>query len=318
MLDYARSIGLDTDAILRDLDLPPSALRDFDLRVPASLYARAWEDASRAARDSAFGLHAGLAARLDDFDVLGYALHFSATLGDALDHIVRFHRVLCDAWAIAMEDTPTRVRIRRIERTPASEAEAAFAVLVRAARDLTGQPLVPRAVRFTHAPMASENIIEEIFGCPVRFGAPHTELELDRGALSLPVHTADHRLLAVLERYMAKDLGGLLPRGSSVVDQVRAASAKALREGRRPSLGATARELRASPRTVQRRLREAGTAFTDVVDDVRREFAERLLLDGTLSITEITFLTGFTDVSGFRRRYKSWTGHPPSQRLRRA
>jgi AraC-like DNA-binding protein len=37
-----------------------------------------------------------------------------------------------------------------------------------------------------------------------------------------------------------------------------------------------------------------------------------------MSITEIAFLLGFADVSGFRRLYKRWTGVAPSLGRRRA
>jgi AraC-like DNA-binding protein len=53
--------------------------------------------------------------------------------------------------------------------------------------------------------------------------------------------------------------------------------------------------------------------YLDVVDSVRRELAERLVVDRRVSVTEAAYLTGFADVSGFRRRYKRWTGRAPSR-----
>jgi hypothetical protein len=71
------------------------------------------------------------------YDVLDYSLYFSSTLRDALNRLTRFHRVLCDAWAIESDVTGDVARVRRIERTPPHEAEAAFAFLVLRARELT-------------------------------------------------------------------------------------------------------------------------------------------------------------------------------------
>jgi AraC-like DNA-binding protein len=68
-----------------------------------------------------------------------------------------------------------------------------------------------------------------------------------------------------------------------------------------------------APRTVQRRLSELGTSYQEMVESVRRDMAEQLVLDRTLSITEIAFLLGFEEVSGFRRAYQRWTGLAPSR-----
>jgi AraC-like DNA-binding protein len=77
-------------------------------------------------------------------------------------------------------------------------------------------------------------------------------------------------------------------------------------------LSSTAHVLRASSRTVQRRLLEHGTTHREVVDAVRRDFAVRLLEVPGMSITEIAFLLGFSDVSGFTRTFKRWTGRTPA------
>jgi AraC-like DNA-binding protein len=63
---------------------------------------------------------------------------------------------------------------------------------------------------------------------------------------------------------------------------------------------------------VQRRLLEHGTTHTEVVDTFRRELARRLMQERRMSVTEIAFLLGFTDVSGFRRTFKRWTGRSPN------
>jgi AraC-like DNA-binding protein len=97
----------------------------------------------------------------------------------------------------------------------------------------------------------------------------------------------------------------------SFVERARVAIASRLAHGR-PPIGAIARALHASPRTIQRRLGEQGTSYGDLIDSVRRERVESLVTAGRLSITEIAFLAGFTDVSGFRRAYKRWTGLAPS------
>jgi len=313
MLDYARSRGVDTAAILRAIELPASKLRDCDHRITEAARARAWELAAHASGDPAFGLHAGARARFADFDVLGYAVHFSETLGDAFDRIMRFHRVLCDALAMSRTDTKRRARFTRLERTPPADSEATLAFLVKHARELTGKHVSPREVAFAHAAPPKTREYEKLFGCPVRFGAVATYIDVDLAVLDLPIRSANAGIVAILDRYMGKDIAQL-PRAPSSVEHARAAIARALREGRRPSLGSTAKSLRASSRTLQRHLGAHGMTHGEIVDAVRKDIAEDLLARGHLSITEVAFLTGFADVSGFRKRYRRWTGRAPSRR----
>ena len=56
---------------------------------------------------------------------------------------------------------------------------------------------------------------------------------------------------------------------------------------------------------------ERGLAFHSLVDECRRQLAERLLLQTRYSLSEIAFLTGFSEQSAFTRAFKRWTGITP-------
>jgi AraC-like DNA-binding protein len=72
-----------------------------------------------------------------------------------------------------------------------------------------------------------------------------------------------------------------------------------------------------SVRSLQRQLAARGVRYQDLVDDVRRERATRLLREPGRSIDEVAFLVGFADASGLRRAFRRWTGESP-QALKRA
>jgi AraC-like DNA-binding protein len=155
-----------------------------------------------------------------------------------------------------------------------------------------------------------------LFRCPVRFGCAQPELVFSADQLALPVKTAKPGLAVVLDRHLRDLIARLPPRGS-LYNRVHQAIASTLHRGR-PSLAATARALHASPRSLQRYLRESGVTHRQIVDDVRRDMAERLLASGRVSIGEVAFLLGFEDVSGFRRAYRKWTGMNPSSKRKKA
>jgi AraC-like DNA-binding protein len=72
-----------------------------------------------------------------------------------------------------------------------------------------------------------------------------------------------------------------------------------------------AAHLRLSVRTLQRRLRDWGFSFEELVDDIRRAEATRLVSERRYSAMEIAFLLGYSDQAHFTRAFKRWTGLPP-------
>jgi AraC-like DNA-binding protein len=50
-----------------------------------------------------------------------------------------------------------------------------------------------------------------------------------------------------------------------------------------------------------------------ILDQLRHELACRHLADSRLSIGEIAFLLGFSEMSAFYRAFKRWTGHTPAE-----
>ncbi len=58
--------------------------------------------------------------------------------------------------------------------------------------------------------------------------------------------------------------------------------------------------------------------FKSLLVEVRRELAEAYLRNNQLSLQEISFLLGFSDMSAFTHAFKRWTGKPPSHFRREA
>ncbi len=78
-----------------------------------------------------------------------------------------------------------------------------------------------------------------------------------------------------------------------------------------PKLELVAASVDTSRRTLQRRLRESASSYSQLVDDVRLELARQLLDDGNTEIARIAGRTGFANPSGFSRAFHRWTGKAP-------
>ena len=73
-----------------------------------------------------------------------------------------------------------------------------------------------------------------------------------------------------------------------------------------------AKGLGLSVRSFHRRLAEHGASFQTLTEETRRELALGMLQDERYSLSEIAFLTGFSEQSAFTRAFKRWMGQTPA------
>lgn len=307
---YARVRGIDTAPLLRDAGID-AAIDDFDLRIPEVRRQRFWNALADASGDPHLSLAYAAYVPAGSYDVLDHAISLSTTFGEALERMLRFHRVLCDAWAVSQHRQHDVVTFRRLRTMSPTEIESYFAVLVARGRALIGGDFAPVDVRFSHSLAAGTKAFSEFFACPVRDGQPFAEFSFRAADLERVAPAHDASLNRVLDRYMSEILHRL-PRTDALVDRTRHAIAQLMETGTRPTLATVARRLALSKRAVQRGLELEHTTFFAVLEAERRRIAERLVGDRRLSITEISYVLGFSDLSGFRRAYRSWTGETPS------
>jgi AraC-like DNA-binding protein len=74
-----------------------------------------------------------------------------------------------------------------------------------------------------------------------------------------------------------------------------------------------AKELAMSSRSLSRALAKLGTSFHAIVETLRKDLAHKYLKQSNLTLKEITFLLGYTDISSFNHAFKKWTGKTPKQ-----
>ena len=77
------------------------------------------------------------------------------------------------------------------------------------------------------------------------------------------------------------------------------------------NLAEAAEYFHVSERTLQRRLSESGTSLANLRDEVRRDLAEKLLSDTSLSAAEIALRLGYSQASAFSRSTMRWFGITP-------
>jgi AraC-like DNA-binding protein len=315
IVDYAAARGV-------DVTRPDVDLSHHDLRVPAHLDDAIWQAADDALGDDDLGIHlaeSGVSAA--SFGVVGYLVRASTTVGEALVRSQQFHRLVKDRGRLEVVAAPagagaTVIDAPEVDRAqwPRAIAELSIANYVHLARAWTGARIVPREVRFQHARPRDTRELERFFGCKLTFDQRDNALVLTREVLALPFTTSEPALGSYLEAAATARLDRLP--APSLVDEVRGAIDDELRNGD-VDIERVARRVGATPRSLQRRLRDEGTSYRELIDTIRHNRAVDLLQRG-VPFGDIAERLGFSEARAFRRAFRRWTGLVPSAIARTA
>jgi AraC-like DNA-binding protein len=297
--------------------LEPTAVADPDARLPARVAVRLWQLLPELTQNPSFGLW--LATRTADapLTVAAWFILSSPSVELGLTRALQFQRLLHDHanGELVRDESETRY-VHRVGdatfRAPSAAIEFGFAQLVLLVRRATGRPIVPTEVQLQHGRPLELSPYRGLFGDNVRFGAERDAIAFDRGTRELPVVSADPALGELVHAHARALLERLPEAKSTFATRVRRVLVERLPDAA-PSVEATASALSVAKRTLQRRLKDEGTSFEAVVDDVRRSLAERYLKEQRLGVQETAFLLGYSEVSAFVRAFVRWTGLSPSR-----
>jgi len=313
--------GVDASRVLRRCDLDEASLAALPERVPYAVVRRLFLAAAEDSGEQGLGLRLAEHVRLETWEMLGYVIRSSGTLGDALLRAARYLRLLSDAAALSLHVGGERALL--LYRNPYLElalpdiTEFVVGVIATLGRQLSGHHhLVPLEVRFTHAPPGDMAIHARHFGAPVHFSAPHDGLLFDAALLHYEIGSRDPRLCTLLEQ-QADRVIRTLPEPRRIAHAVEALIAAGMPDGG-ASADRVAAQLKLHPKALARRLHTEGTTFRQLLEAVRREAAEGYLTVSDRTVGEVAFLLGYSEQSAFHKAFRRWTGTAPARYRHRA
>ena len=291
-------------------------LEDAHARISHRQRLALYRNAKKLAKRSDIGLLAGARQRISDYGIYGYAMVSSRTFGDALlfslDHIT-------------MAGPAVRQISFRIEN-------GSNAILRSHGLDTLGD-LLPFAAEFwrssmtalfsrvLEAPFPTKRMVfpfpppvhwrnyERLFNCPIDFNADRMEWHFDAKILDLACPNANP-ITAKICQQVCDVVMTERPGESEFVRRIRAACLNSA--SRFPPAAEIASELGLSLRTFHRRLADENLSYQSIVDEMRRSLATELLENTHMGIDQVAERVGFADATSFRKAFKKWTNHAPS------
>ena len=312
---FINSYGGDVDRVFGEAGVDPNCIGNPIIGMCLKSFCGLFESASNNTQNDNFGLWFGNQFQPDDLGLWGYAAISSPTLGNALDNLIdlfRYHQQ-CSMLRLTASNTNSyqleyQVRDPNIVQRR-QDAELSLGMFFNLIRECMGKDWNPEEVYFEHPKPENSKEHEKAFDAQVFFNQKFNAIVFDPAILETSMPKADLKLMAVT-RACLESLHTNTPMNQNLTDKIRNLIRIKLSDGY-PSLESIAESLYMSTSAIQRNLAWEGLSYTELVEEVRKSLAEMYFKQRNLSLSEIAYLLGYSELSAFSRAFRRWTGHSP-------
>ena len=304
-------VGVDSADVLRRARLPEDLLGREDARLSAEALFRFSEALDASVPDPGFWVQLTDAMSPEWFTPPVFAALCSPDLASAVGRLALFKPLIGPMTLDVRDEREGLLLTYRWKDTPLRPPaymhvlEALF--VVKLARLGARQEICPTEVVLPELPRAP-HLYEGYLGVPLQRGEA-IRVSFSPADAHRPFLTSNPAMWSIFEPELRRRLADL-EGDATFTERTQAVLLEALPSGRH-TMDAVARRLAVSSRTLQRRLREEGTSFKEVVSTTRERLARHYLRHANLTSSEIAFLLGFEEPTSFFRAFQRWTGTTP-------
>jgi AraC-like DNA-binding protein len=321
LIDLAVAKGAAREALMGRAGTLPEDLADPDRRLPLASYKALMREAKAMTGEPALALHFGEAFDISELSIVGLMGQASPSFEDAFARLGRYSRLMLD---VELEEEAKGDRLvmrpdsrglwivdmRKHPNNFPEITESAFARMAATARRFAPGASLLHAVHFTHEEPNYRAEYDRIFQVPLVFGSDRNAVLLANDSWQRLKGPAPSRYVFDILRERAEALLQALDAEASLRSRVETLLAPVLHSGE-ARMAAVAQKLGLSRATLFRRLREEGTSFEALRDDLRHRLALHYLVEKKARVSETAWLLGFADPASFSRACKRWTGKGP-------
>jgi AraC-like DNA-binding protein len=276
-----------------------------------------WRYASQLSGDSLFGLHFGESLQLAALGVVGQIIQTSSTISEALTNACPLVKLTSDIFDMQIQHDKKTFTIhllvdkKKAELYPFAYRHMADCLMVFVIHEMDGlllEKVKPNYAGFPYF-LAEQYEYTRVFRSPKIVKTTELSLEFSSNYLDVPVLSANYELQQLLLSKINKMMEQSNVQGSwkqKVHSYLLANSyLKTL------SLEAVAKNFNLTERSLQRKLKDEGCTYLEIVDSVRKKIALNYLDNDTFSVKDITHILGYNEQSAFLRAFKRWTDTTP-------
>jgi len=309
--------GVDVAALLRTARIRAGAMQAADAVLRLGQVEALLNEIFRLTqrRDQSHDL--GRALKLSSHSIVGYGMLSSPTVGYAMSLAARFFRLIMPSFRMRFRADAEQAEIEILPVLPMSthclvfHLEAIAVALHWEIRELLQNRMPPYALYLSIMPPPHQQRFNELVEARCHFGwqsRPGLRIQLPAAIALRPLALADTGAVLMAEKRCSELIRSAVAEGR-VGDWVR----MMLREASDgwPSLTELAHTLNLSSRTLDRYLEKEGESFRNLSNRTRHEKALKLLDDERLTVTQVAYELGYTDMSNFARSFRREAGVAP-------
>ncbi|VVN05387.1 putative HTH-type transcriptional regulator [Pseudomonas fluorescens] len=310
-LGGARQRGYDYSNLLQRLGISAELLDEPRARIAPEQFTRLIQGLWLALDDEYLGFGA-TPSKPGSFAMMCHAVIHCRNLESALNRGLLFYRLFSGAPRLSLtrEDEWVRLSLDNAQLWDPDHflSESLLMIWHRLGSWMIGQRIRLEQATFSYPKPEHGAEYDLLFSCPLQFKAAQNSLLFHSHYLSMPLLQDERTLKHFLERSPA-DLLSRPDDGDSLSSQLRRLLSRD--SSCWPDLETVAAHLHISPQTLRRHLREEGSSFQELKDQLRRDIAIYHLGRADLSLQQIAEQLGFSEPSAFHRAFKKWTGLTP-------
>ncbi|MDJ0757514.1 MAG: AraC family transcriptional regulator ligand-binding domain-containing protein [Ardenticatenaceae bacterium] len=307
-----KDMNISPQDVLRHAALPLDLLSRKSPTITGKEYFRLWDGLTAVLRDNpTFPLKFAKNITPETFSPPIFACFCSPNLNVAATRIAHYKPLVGPLRLIVQtsrEQTTIKIdALPEYGELPPSLIAAELAWWVHMPRLATRERLVPQSLHTTVA-VPEQAVYEEYFGVGLT-RSTFNGVTFSAQDAQRPFLTASDAMWSIFEPQLNQRMQDLA-QNATFTEKVRACLVEILASGQY-NVDDVASRLAVSRRTLQRHLRNEGTNFQQVLDDLREELARHYLAKSAYSSGQIGFLLGYEDPNSFYRAFRSWTGQTP-------
>ncbi|WP_086931753.1 AraC family transcriptional regulator [Agarilytica rhodophyticola] len=305
--------GLDTEGLVHELDLHLSDLANQDTRISYSDALKIIDNAYAISQDHSLGITIAQELNISDWGMMGYAVISCDNLWDSLIVGQRYNRAATRLTNNIVNQGASEFSLQSMPLYKACGKER-FLIeedlggVVGMLRRYLGDNISPKEVHFSYPAPEYIQRYHAHFRCPIKFEQTYNRIIWPISDLKrpLPLRNPAATKMAIqhCEKLIAED-----EEPGGIAEQVRAQLAQT--PGEYPSIKEISSHFNMSESSLRRALKTFNTSYQEILNNVRKKLAIEYLSTSNLKLEDIALLLGYSDLSNFRRAFRSWTGKAP-------